>query len=294
MRDRFTTVAADLVDTDERLALVLADIGLARFEETGLVARHPHRVINVGIREQLLISVAGGLALEGLRPIVHSYTPFLVERPFEQLKLDLGHQDVGAILVSIGASYDAAAEGRTHQAPGDVALLNTLPGWAIHLPGHPDEVERLLRSAAATDERVYVRLADDLNRDAHPTGELVVVRWGSRGVPLVLAVGPQLDPVLDAVADLDVTVAYTSTVRPLDASGLRAAATGDHLVLVEPVLAGTSTAAVAEALADRPVRISALGIENVELRRYGTRHDHRRAHGLDAAGIRSSLDRVLV
>ena len=115
-----------------------------------------------------MIGVAGGLAQEGLRPVVHSYAPFLVERPFEQIKLDLGHQDAGAILVSIGASYDASEEGRTHQAPGDVALLATLPGFAIHVPGHADEAEALLRREFARDGRAYLRLSGETNARGAP------------------------------------------------------------------------------------------------------------------------------
>ena len=104
MRSRFYRVAAEALDDDERVAIVLADIGAAQLPQH-------ERIHNVGIREQLMIGVAAGLALEGYRPVVHSYTPFLVERPYEQIKLDLGHQDVGAVLVSTGASYDARAKG---------------------------------------------------------------------------------------------------------------------------------------------------------------------------------------
>ena len=141
MRERFYELAADALWHDRARAVVLADIGPAKIPD------HPRR-FNVGIREQLMIGVAAGLALEGYRPVVHSYTPFLVERPYEQVKLDLGHQDVGAVLVSYGGSYDASREGRTHQAPEDIAILSALPGWTLQVPGHPAELERMFDARA--------------------------------------------------------------------------------------------------------------------------------------------------
>ena len=92
MRERFCRIASDLLDTDPRLAVVLADISADAFGPAQ--RRHPDRVINLGIREQLVISVAGGLALSGMRPIAHTFASFLVERPWEQIKLDLVHQGV--------------------------------------------------------------------------------------------------------------------------------------------------------------------------------------------------------
>jgi transketolase len=288
MRETFVAAASSTLDGDPRTALVLADISAALFSDQ--LAAHPDRVVNVGIREPLLVSTAGGLALTGLRPIAHTYAPFLVERSFEQIKLDLMHQDVGAVLVSVGASYDSARAGRTHHSPGDVALLDSLPNWKVHVPGHPDEVAPLLRTAVYDDEWAYLRLSDQRNaapRPAEPDGRLDVVRRGGRAV--VLAVGPMLDPVLAATSGLDVTVAYATTVRPLDTAGLRELATADTVVLVEPYLAGTSGRLVDEALADRPHRTLGLGVGRVDLRRYGTPAEHQAAHGLDAAGLRRSI-----
>jgi transketolase len=288
MRDRFVRTVAEMLARDERTAVVLADISVDRFESAVAEAARA-RVVNVGIREQALIGVTAGLALEGMRPVAHSYATFLVERPFEQIKLDLGHQGVGAVLVSVGASYDDADAGRTHHAPADVALLGTLPGWTIHVPGHPDEAEQLIVQAVRGEGCVYVRLSDEVNRCALPASGLQVVTRGGEGAPLVLAVGPTLDPVLAATADLDVTVAYTATVRPFPASELRALVRGSAVVLVEPTLAGTSAGELARALADVPTRQLSLGVRNAELRRYGSGVEHRAAHGLDAAGIAASL-----
>ena len=284
MRKRFYRLAADALDADPRVAMVFAEIGV------GEMPRHA-RLYNVGIREQLMIGVAAGLALEGYRPVVHSYTPFVVERPYEQIKLDLGHQDLGAVLVSTGASYDSARSGRTHQAPEDVAVLAALPGWTIHVPGHPDELETLFTQALAGDDRVYIRMSDESNHAPVRGDGLVVLREGSTAAPLVIAVGPTLGPTLAATSELDATVAYLATVRPFDAAGLRAALRSSDVVLVEPYLAGTSSAEISRALSDRPHRLLALGVPNEEFRRYGEPAEHRAAHGLDAAGIRASLER---
>lgn len=284
MRQRFYEVADELVADDPRVVLVMADIGVAA------VGDH-ERVVNVGIREQLMVGVASGLALEGYRPIAHSYAPFLVQRPWEQLKLDLGHQGVGAVLVSVGASYDAASAGRTHQAPEDVALLSTLPGWTIHVPGHGAEMESHLRRAVAEDGNAYIRLEALSNRASHDSsGSVVAVREGTPDSPVVLAVGPMLDQVMEALAGIDVTVAYTSTVRPLDLGGVRDLALGrTTFAIVEPYLEGTSHFELSRALSDRPVRLGSFGYRRIESRRYGTAEEHRRAHGLDGGGLRERL-----
>lgn len=292
MRDAFIDTTTALLDDDPRTALVLADISAAQFAPAG--TRHPDRVFNVGIREQLMIGVAGGLALTGLRPIVHSYATFLVDRTYEQIKLDLDHQGVGAVLVSIGASYDGSAEGRTHQSPGDVALFDSLGhGWTVRVPGHPDEVAPLLRGAATTDDPVYLRLSEQRNARAYPDADrLRVIRQGGTNAPLVLTVGPMLDPTLAATEGMDVTVAYTHTPRPFDTSGLRALA-ATEVVLVEPYLSGTSSAVVSRAMAEVPHRLLALGVDQTDLRRYGDPADHARWHGLDADGLRRSISAFL-
>lgn len=290
MRQRFAAIISDLVDEHERVAAVFADITWDKLTEADRA--HP-RFFNVGIREQLMIDVVGGLALAGMRPVAHTFASFLVERPFEQIKIGLNHQDVGAVLVSAGASYDLAVDGRTHESPADVALLDTLAGWTISVPGHADEAEAQLRAAARGMHLEYIRLSTESNGRAYWRGEdgFVVLREGDRGT--VAVVGPLADAVLAATAELDVTVLYTPRARPFDRASLRASLRAPDVVLVEPYLRGTSAAEVASALADIPHRLLCLGVPREELRRYGSPQEHAAAYGLDPAGLRDRIARFL-
>jgi transketolase len=288
-RMQFGLTVTELLDEYRSTALVWAEISGRFFGEA--VRRHPDRVVNVGIREQLLVNVGAGFALTGMRPIVHTFGTFLVERAFEQIKLGFGHQGLGGVLVGGAGSFDASRGGRTHQAPGDVALMDTLPDVVIHAPGTAAETDEVLRRAVATDGLHYVRIVEQTNTESFLGAGLHVVRRGAGAT--VIALGPVLDEVLEATAHLDVSVLYAHSVRPFDETTLRAVLARPDVVLVEPWLAGTSARVVSDALRDVPHRLLSLGTRRMELRHYGTPAEHQRAHGLDAAGIRRSVESFL-
>jgi transketolase len=242
MRAQMGRTIDDLIDVDPRLVIILADISTGYIDRPATA--HPDRVVNVGIMEQTAISVAAGFALEGFIPVVHSIAPFLVERPFEQIKDDFCYQRLGGNFISIGASYDYGTDGMTHQAPGDVAILRTLPGMEIVVPGAPGEFDSLFQEVYADGSPTYVRLHTQRNRTDRAVGfgRLDVVREGT--LATVIAVGPMLDRTCAAVEGLDVTVLYCTTVVPFDGETLRSAApagtTGARsIVVVEPWYEGT-------------------------------------------------------
>ena len=134
MREAFAATATDLLETDDRVAIVLADISETLL--TRAIRHDPLRVVNVGIAEQSMVGVAAGFAMEGFHPIAHSLSPFMAERPYEQLKLDFGYQGLGGTFVGSGGSYDYAGEGATHHSPADVSLMLAIPRMQVLVPGH--------------------------------------------------------------------------------------------------------------------------------------------------------------
>ena len=292
MRVAFARTAVDLLDDDPRAALVLAEISMQYL--TKAMDRHPERAVNVGIMEATMVGVAAGFAMEGFHPIVHTIAPFLAERPLEQLKLDFGYQGLGGTFVAVGGSYDYSAEGGTHHAPGDVAAMLAIPGMEVFVPGHGSEVGPLLREVYANGRPTYVRTSPTANADAYPTGigQMAVLRRGR--LATIVAVGPMVSRTLEAVADLDVTVLYTTSVRPFDAATLVAVA-GDrpHVIAVEPFYEGTMVPILAEALRHIPSRFDAVGVPRAFIHAYGTAADLDAMVGLDVAGIRRRVLAVL-
>lgn len=291
MRAQMAATIGDLMGVDPRLFVVLADISEGYFDT--MFRRHPERILNVGIMEQTMISLAAGTALEGFIPVCHSIVPFVVERPFEQLKDDFCYQGLGGNFVSIGASYDYATEGMTHHGPGDVAILASLPGMQIVVPGTAAEFDALFRQAYANGSPTYFRTSTRQNSRDHAVsfGELLLVREGSKAS--VVAVGPMLDATLAATEGLDVAVLYAATVAPFDGATLRAVTRSDAVVLVEPFYEGTLVAQVARALAPDPVRVEAIGVPRRVLRRYGTPEQHDAEIGLAPDSIRRRIEGFL-
>lgn len=282
---------SDLMAVDPRLFVVFADISEGYFEHAS--RQHPDRIINVGIMEQTMVSLAAGVALEGFIPVCHSIVPFLVERPFEQLKDDFCYQGLGGNFVSTGASYDYATEGMTHHGTGDIAILRSLPGMQIVVPGTAAEFDALFRQCYANGSPTYFRTSIRQNgRDRSVSfGQLEPVRDGSEAT--VVAVGPMLDPTLAAIEGLDVAVLYATTLAPFDAETLRSIAASRTVILVEPFSEGTLVADVVRALAPDAVRVEAIGVPRRVLSRYGTPEQHDAEIGLTPEGIRRRVEAFL-
>ncbi|MCS0630384.1 1-deoxy-D-xylulose-5-phosphate synthase [Telluria mixta] len=293
--DVFGDWLCDMAAHDPRLVGITPAMregsGLVRFAQ-----RFPDRYVDVGIAEQHALTFAGGLAVDGMKPVVAIYSTFL-QRAYDQLIHDVARQHLD-VTFAIDRAGLVGADGATHAGNYDIAYLRCVPNMVVMAASDEAECRRMLTTAYRHPGPAAVRYprgpgpgvgpAPDL--DAIPFGRGEVRRRGS-GIA-ILAFGPMLAPSLDAATELGATVANMRFVKPLDAD-LVAALARDHAQLVtveEGAVMGGAGAAVAEALAaagiQRPLLM--LGLPDMFIE-HGDPAALLGAAGLDAAGIAGAI-----
>lgn len=305
MRNAFADEVTKIAVEDRRLVLLSGDIGNRLFDD--FKAKAPGRFINCGIAEANMMSMAGGMALTGLKPIAYTITPFVTTRCLEQIRVDVCYHNVPVMIVGVGAGLSYASLGATHQSCEDIAFLRALPNMTVIAPADPFEVRGALRMALAHNGPLYMRLGKKGEKKIHTEtpqmkpGGSITVREG-RDVCL-LSVGVMLPSCLEAAERLaangiSTRVVSLYSIKPLDLALLdqvfeRCAAV---LTVEEHSRIGGAGGAVAEWLSDGPPRRARFG-------RVGTQ-DHfmhenahtdyaRQHHGLDVDGIVASVRRTL-
>lgn len=291
MRKAMQQVVRETIEEQADTALLLVDIGAYPFRD--VLQRYPDRAKNIGVFEPGTVSLAAGLSLAGVTPIVYGISPFLVQRALEQLKLGFVYQQTGGNFITTGAAYDFSTLGYSHYCPEDAATLRLLPGMEILTPGTPEQFTTLFRACRRNGRPSYFRMTDHPNRVQAEVefGKAAVLKRGSQAV--VIAVAEQLDAVWAACEGLDVTVLYYTTLAPFDRETLRRESTSGRVFVSAPLYAGSLYPEILEALKGSAVRLAGAEIPLEVLRTYGTKAEKDAALGLDAAGIRGRLNAFL-
>ena len=165
MRRSFGKIITELADRDEKIYVIVGDIGYRVFDE--FRQKHPDRFINIGICEQSMIGVSAGMALEGLNPWVYTITPFLIERPFEQVKLDIDQQNVNVKLVGYS---DYPTLGPTHTELNGKKLMQLFKNITSYFPKNGDETQKVTYQAYEKKGPAIISLKSDPSLSRSITG----------------------------------------------------------------------------------------------------------------------------
>lgn len=284
MRKQFRDTIMDLSLSEDRIIIILGDVSVYLFNN--FKEKYPERFYNMGICENTLISVAAGLSSQGFIPFVHTINPFITERCYEQIKLDMCYNRFGGNIISCGASFDYAWDGATHHCYTDLAILRLLPDLEAIQPGSRKELNVLLRSQYNNGKTTYFRLSDhphDIDMDVE-FGKGVVLRDSNSKVTVVTA-GPLLGNVMGACRDLDVNIVYFHTIKPIDKELINRFRDTKLIVIHDAF-------GLYEAVCEVPlIKASYHGIPDEFCSWYGTLIDIREKIGLDTKSIRERIIR---
>ena len=290
----------DMAARDSRIVCITPAMregsGLVRFSQ-----EFPKRYFDVGIAEQHAVTFAGGLACDGMKPVVAIYSTFL-QRGYDQVIHDIALQNL-PVVFAIDRAGVVGADGATHIGAFDHSYLRCLPNMTVMAPSDENECRQMLFTACTLDSPAAVRyprgtgpgVAVEAQMQALPIGRGEIRREGKRR-PFriaILAFGSMLHPALAAAEELEATVANMRFVKPLDRElVLKLAQEHDAFVTVEEnVIAGGAGSGVAELLAAEGVTlpILQLGLPDRFID-HGDPAFLLSQAGLDAKGIAASIN----
>ena len=228
MRNAFAAELTSLAEKDDRVVLLMGDIGNRLFNE--FRDAHPDRFFNCGVAEANMTSMAAGMAACGMRPITYTITPFATTRCLEQIRVDACYHHLPVTIVGVGAGLSYASLGATHHSCEDIAFLRALPGMIVVCPADPVEVHLAMRAVLAQDQPAYVRLGKKGEPVIHKSepkfvlGKALVLQPGKE--VCLLAAGTVVPLALETAQHLarqGITAEVVSfhTVKPLDQDYLR-------------------------------------------------------------------------
>jgi len=289
----------DMALQDEALVAITP----AMREGSGLVAfseRFPKRYFDVGIAEQHSVTLAAGMACDGLKPVVAIYSTFL-QRAYDQLIHDVALQNL-PVLFAIDRGGLVGADGPTHSGNFDLSFLRCIPNLTVMAPSSENECRQMLSTGFALDGPAAVRYprgsgpgtAVQAGLEPLPVGKADICRQGKDVALLVF--GSPLSAAMEAAEKLDATVVNMRFIKPLDVDCIARMAT-DHRLLVtieDNAVAGGAGSAIAEALAHMGsvLPLVMIGIPDRFIE-HASRDQQLAECGLDAEGIYRRVQREL-
>ena len=224
LREQFADTMLDIGRQNEDLVVMVGDISHGILQP--FAQSCPGRYFNIGICEPTMVSIAAGMAKQGLIPVTHTIAPFLIERSFEQIKLDFGYQGFAGNFVSVGGAFDYAQLGCSHHCYTDVSLMSLIPNSQVFCPGSASEFDELFRSEYNNGKINYFKLTENPHGVEFDkpilAGKIIQVSEGSDITIIVL--GPQLKNAIEANAELEkkhgicVDLLYVHSVKPFDSA----------------------------------------------------------------------------
>jgi transketolase len=294
IRQQFADTMLEVGKADEKLVVLIGDI--SHFILQDFAKACPGRFYNIGICEPTIVSMGAGLAKAGLYPVMHTIAPFLIERSFEQLKLDFSYHRLAGNLITVGGAFDYAKLGCTHHCYDDWGLLKSLQNTEVLHPASPLEFDILFKQTYRNDRLTLHRLAEhghghEFNPEQIKFGKGIKVTDGD-GLTIV-ATGSHLRDALECRTDLSAMglspeILYIHTIHPLDLDLICASALKTRRVLVieehvRPGGVGDAVLGAIHGLGD--IEFQWLGIGNTFIHEYRSYAGHCDALGLNSRGI---------